>query len=326
MPAGLDPGDILAAAGGDPDALQRVLVQASQTLILIQSQTGVDSAAVNQQAPGGTGTNSQTLPTPPAATFSVAAYGNIFTVKITPPNTAQNNNAGAVPGNSLPAGDPLGPNNASISRSPNQPLQNNANYLPRLLYTLQAALDNQFSQGVMTWGPSAEDWYAIPVAFDPPDSTVSLYWRVQTQYQNSQPSSWVATAQPVTAEPTFPIAVGSGVAVGLTTTPLNPVAEVTAANVIGGVYEVSGLINITAISAGTIALLVSYTDENGNVQNQELPFLSGTTPSQLPDALGDWSGTPLTIGVQVGTAITMTPVCSGFTGTFDCAATIIRVA
>lgn len=92
----------------------------------------------------------------------------------------------------------------------------------------------------------------------------------------------------------------------------------------GGTYRIGGYINITAASASTITLKVTYTDENSNSVTQIIPLTLASTGaiSTTAVAISNNSATDIQIRVLGSTAITVLTTVTGVSRTYDVGATI----
>jgi hypothetical protein len=98
------------------------------------------------------------------------------------------------------------------------------------------------------------------------------------------------------------------------------VAVTVGANGLGndGSFTISGEMTVSAFTAGTTQLTVTYTDQGGASRTAVMTFSAATTGAlaQSVGAAGTFAGVPLWIHAQNGTTITVATVCSGWTGTY----------
>lgn len=92
-------------------------------------------------------------------------------------------------------------------------------------------------------------------------------------------------------------------------------------------FTVSGNILITAFTAGTVSMVVTYTDEGNTARSLTLNFSAitgvlGTTAG----AAGAFEGVPLHIRVKASTTITFTTTVAVFTGTYSADVSLTQIA
>ncbi|MHB1907751.1 MAG: hypothetical protein ACYCQJ_02625 [Nitrososphaerales archaeon] len=85
--------------------------------------------------------------------------------------------------------------------------------------------------------------------------------------------------------------------------------------------RVSGYLNITSFTSGSVTLNVNYSDETGTVQNITLPFLNNGTLQNSANALKNFQAPPVPFRVKAGSTITV-QVTGTFVATFDIGVTI----
>jgi hypothetical protein len=316
MAFSLDQNDVYDAAyNQDPDSLQRLFLSLQEGIAQLGTQTGVDPGTSQTT----TGATSTVIPAPPNPSFLVAAVGTgmfsalgiaLYVVSIATPTENVSNAATTLPTTTNPA--PPGANQGvSPAASPQY---------RRILYTIQCATDPYFSQNLQTFGPDTPLTVVLPLPFS------SLYFRICAQYQNSTPTGWITSGSaPIVADTSIvvPEVVDAGVAANLTDTPTDPISSIASAN--GGGYEVSGFLNVTAYTAGTVELLAAFVDENGNNQSIIIPVTTAGGAADAANALGPWAGFVVSIIAGPG-PITVGPVCAGWTGVYDVACSIVQVA
>lgn len=93
---------------------------------------------------------------------------------------------------------------------------------------------------------------------------------------------------------------------------------------VDGTFRIGGYINITAASASTITLKVTYTDINSNAVTQIIPLTlaSSGAVSTTAVAISNNSATDIQIRAKSGSAITVLTTVTGVSRTYDVGATI----
>lgn len=118
-----------------------------------------------------------------------------------------------------------------------------------------------------------------------------------------------------------PLNVASADLIGQTTAVSSVATYTPGAN---GTYRIGGYINITAASASTITLKVTYTDENSVSVTQIIPLTLASTGavSTTAVAISNNSATDIQIRAKSGSAITVLTTVTGVSRTYDVGGTI----